>query len=156
MNEEDKIIDVNMSCIEVASEDRILRSVGIGSCIVITLYDPRNKVGAMAHPMLDESDKHSFKNPLRFVDSSIDVMIKELKKFGSVKNCLEAKIVGGANMFETSGENFELVGSSNIEATKKKLGIEGIKIIASDTGGSVGRSVEFDVSTGIVEVRTKL
>jgi chemotaxis protein CheD len=49
---DDKITDVPMSEIRVSTNDNILRSTGIGSCIVIILHDPVTSIGAMAHPVL--------------------------------------------------------------------------------------------------------
>lgn len=154
--ESEKIIEVNMSDMKAASNDHVLRSSGIGSCIVITLYDPIKRVGAMAHPMLAESVSGSVENPLRFVDWAIEAMIRELEKLGSVKSRLEAKIIGGANMFKVFDKDPASIGIHNAEAAKKKLETEGIKIVANDTGGNVGRTVTFELTTGLVEVKTKI
>ncbi len=69
---------------------------------------------------------------------------------GSQRFNIEAKLAGGANMFGFSSLN---IGRDNIESARKKLKEEGIKLIGESTGGSVGRSVEFSVSTGIVTVK---
>lgn len=156
MIDEEKIIDVSMSDMKAASNDHILRSSGIGSCIVITLYDPLKKVGALAHPMLVENIGKSVDNPLRFVDNAIDAMINALEKLGARKTRLEAKVVGGANMFEVFDTSSESIGSQNAKAAKEKLDEERINIIANDTGGNIGRSITFDLSTGLVEVKTKI
>ena len=155
-NKNPQIIDVPMGEMKTASNNHILRSSGIGSCIVITLYDPLKKIGALAHPILAENIGKSTEHPLRFIDNAIDAMISALEKLGAVKINLEAKIVGGANMFKVFDKNPESIGIQNAEAAKKKLEKEGIKIIANDTGGNVGRSVTFDLETGLVEVKTKI
>ncbi len=155
-NSKQKIIDVGMSDVRVASNGHILRSVGIGSCIVITLYDSVKKVGAMAHPMLAENITKKTDNSLRFVGPAIDAMIRELRKFGGAKDRLEAKIVGGANMFKVFDKNPTGIGAQNIAAAIEKLEAEGIKIVATDTGENCGRSVAFDLSSGLVEVKTKI
>lgn len=163
---ENKIIDVSMGDMQVASNDHILRSSGIGSCIVITLYDPLKRVGALAHPMLAQPNSQQssqvtdYKLPvtgsLRFVDNAIDAMISSLVKLGARKSRLEAKVIGGANMFKVFDKNPESIGIQNVEAAKKKLDQEGVKISTNDTGGNVGRSVIFDLTTGLVEVKTKI
>lgn len=174
MNEENKIIDVSMSDMKAAGNPHMLRSSGIGSCVVVTLYDPVKKVGAMAHPMLAEptrglnglhADKTDSvksvairKNPrsLRYVEQAIDAMISELTKMGAKKERLEAKLVGGANMFKVFDKSPDSIGAQNVEAAKKKLEKEGIKVIAADTGENCGRSVVFELTTGVVEVKTKI
>jgi chemotaxis protein CheD len=156
MNEENKIINVSMSDMKTATNPHTLRSNGIGSCIVITLYDPEKRVGAMAHPMLAENISGSIENPLRFIESAIDAMLLALKGMGVSQAQLEAKIVGGASMFKVFDRNPDSIGIHNTEAAKNKLEREGIKIVANDTGGNAGRSVAFELTTGLVEVKTKI
>ena len=151
-----KIIDVQMGGMKIAHNDRVLRTSGIGSCIAITLYDPIKRIGGMAHPILTVNDSKEVDNPLRFVETVIDVMINALEALGALKTRLEAKIIGGANMFKVFDKNPESIGMQNIEAAKKKLVKEGIEIIANDTGGNAGRSAAFDLGTGLVEVKTKI
>jgi chemotaxis protein CheD len=153
-NEDQKIIDIPMSEICVSSNDHILRSSGIGSCIVITLYDSMRRIGALAHPMLPapDLDQKSF----RYIEPAIDTILSELQKLGAAKEELEAKLVGGASMFKVFDENPGAIGTKNVEAAKKKLENESIKIVANDTGGNVGRTVIFDLTTGLVEVKTKI
>jgi chemotaxis protein CheD len=151
---EPKIIDIRMGDMKAASNDHVLRSSGIGSCIVVTLYDSVKRVGALAHPMLPISDgSHA---SFRFVEPAIDAMIKELQKLGAAQERLEAKLVGGANMFEVFDKNPESIGLQNVESARKKLEENRISIVANDTGGNVGRSVLFDLKTGLVEVKTKI
>jgi len=154
--EESKIIDVSMSDMKAATNPHMLRSSGVGSCIVITLYDSQKRVGAMAHSMLAENVSGSIENPLRFVESAIDAMLSALRVLGASKERLEAKIIGGANMFKVFDRGPDSIGIHNVEAARKKLEKEGIKIIANDTGGNVGRSVAFELTTGLVEVKTKI
>jgi len=63
---------------------------------------------------------------------------------------LEAKIAGGASMFESTGMN---IGARNVEAVKKHLKDFGIKLLAEDTGGNRARSVEYNIETGKLLVR---
>ena len=156
MSETNKIIDISMSDMKVAKNDGVLRSSGIGSCVVITLFDPVVRVGALAHPMLAKNISDTTDHSLRFVDKAIDAMISALERMGARKSQLEAKIVGGANMFKVFDKNPDSIGLQNAEVAKKKLDKEGIKIVANDTGGNVGRSVVFDLKTGLVEVKTKI
>jgi chemotaxis protein CheD len=153
-------IDVSMSEMAVQSSGHVLRSIGIGSCVVITLYDHVKKIGAMAHPMmpataaaLDASDVSIL---LRFIEPAIEAMIRELEGLGGVKSRFQAKLFGGAHMFQVFDSDSEAVGIRNIAAAKRKLEQEGIDIVGNDTGGNIGRSVAFDINTGIAEVKTKI
>lgn len=75
---------------------------------------------------------------------------------GCKKQNMEAKLVGGANMFPSVYSETENVGHDNVTAVKKILKDEGIKIIGEDLGGNIGRSVELNTLTGIVSVETKI
>lgn len=152
------IIDVRTSEMKVASNDKILRSTGIGSCIAITMYDRGKKIGALGHAMLTRLGTR-IEDPitnLRYIEDSIDAMIKALKALEVPKERLEAKIFGGAHMFKVFETGAEGLGARNIEAAQKKLQQESITVVSNDTGGNVGRSVLFDLKTGIVEVKTKV
>lgn len=173
-----KIIEVSTSDLKVGSGDCLLQSAGIGSCLVITFYDPVKKIGGMAHPMLPAAlslkdtnintkecknfsivspeISHNFANNLRYVEDAIDALIEQLLKLGAEKSRLEAKIVGGANMFCVFDEDPESIGIQNIKAAKQKLNKEGIRITANDTGGNIGRFVVFDLGTGMIEVKVKV
>ena len=46
------------------------------------------------------------------------------------------------------------VGTRNAEAVKSILRRNGIKIIAEDTGGNYGRTVQIDLNNGAYKVKT--
>lgn len=155
MSEAKKIIEVGMGKMEVAHNNAILKSSGIGSCVVITIYDPVRKMGGLVHAMLKkENPLHG--NFLRYVESAIEAAVSRLKGLGSEKEDLWAKIIGGASMFSLPSENKGGIGAQNLQAARDKLKKEEIKLIAEDTGGTCGRNVEFDLETGTVSVTTKM
>lgn len=152
---EDIVVDTAQ--VKVTQASNRLVALGIGSCIVVTLYDPMLKVGAMAHTMLPDSTKSgSISNPFKFSNLAIDEMIRKMESLGSQRRNMEAKIVGGANMFPSLGHESLKTGEENALAVKEKLGKEGIPLAGEVVGGSVGRSVEFDTASGIVTVRVKI
>lgn len=58
-------------------------------------------------------------------------------------------------MFQFSSKNEIMrIGPRNVEAVKKQLNREHIPIVAEDVGGNSGRTIEFDPSTGLLEIRT--
>jgi len=170
-------IEVKMGDVVVTrrSEDNLITS-GIGSCLAVMLYDPKFKIGALAHTMLTDrrvshlkrdaldaisssartweggDDRRHEIRDMKYVDAAIDGMIKKMVTQGANKENLEAKLVGGANMFSALKSD---IGKENILAAKKKLKIEGIRVVGESVGGSQGRSVEFSVASGIVTVKIK-
>lgn len=145
-----------MANLKISAAPNILRSSGIGSCLVITIYDIEKKIGGLAHVMLPNSAEISHTNPHRFVDKAIEIMLEKMEKSGNPGTDLEAKVIGGANMFKVLSTGPEGIGAQNVEAAKKKLAQENIKVAASSTGGNSGRSVEFDLQTGLIAVKTRI
>jgi len=158
--------EVHMGEIEVAKDDENLVASGIGSCLVITFCDPKQKIGALAHTMLparrmsfevrnpkDERRKTNYKSSdTRYADTAIDEMLKRIEALGAKRENIEAKLIGGANMFPALKSD---IGEDNISYAREKLKSAGIKLVGECVGGSQGRSMEFFVPSGIVTVKMK-
>lgn len=149
-------IKVGMAEYKVMGNPAVLMSIGLGSCIGIVLYDPFNKIGALAHIMLPRhSDAKDQSNPAKFADTSIDLMVAEMEERGSLMRNIKAKIFGGANMFpNVQSKTLMNVGERNAMAVKEELGKRKITIIAEDLGGISGRTIVFDIKDGSVRVKT--
>ena len=153
---EKNIIEVSMGEMKIVKAPGVLVTRGLGSCLGITFYDSLRKVGAMSHPMLPDIIRARVKsNPCRFVNSVINKMLEDLKKQGCIKRGLEAKLFGGAHMFSFIAKDSLLnVGEKNIEMAKLVLKQEGIKIVAEELGGNIGRTIELDLADGKITVKT--
>ena len=155
---------------------------GVGSCLVVTLYDPKRQIGALAHTMLPLSptqntgyETHIFDNlppetlpgrqacqlaeqvsakvkDMKYINVAIDEMLQRMQTQGAKREDLEAKLIGGANMFPSFDSD---IGKDNLLSAKEKLKAEGIRIVGECVGGSQGRSVEFSPTTGVVTVKIK-
>ncbi len=151
------ILRVGIGEMKVAAPPSRISAVGIGSCVAVALRDRETGVGGMAHIMLPWMPKRprSGANLLKYADFAIDRMVEEILRDGGRKRGLGAKIIGGAHMFEGTSSVFPMdIGGRNIEAVKRKLDQLGIPIIAEDTGGNWGRSVELRLADGLVCVRS--
>lgn len=134
-----------------------LITLGLGSCVGVTLYDNLTRVGGLAHVMLPDSTLSGKKdyNPGKFADTAIDVLIEEMLKLGASKNRMVSKIAGGAQMFQIKSENNIMqIGKRNVEAVRNKLNQLNIRIIAEDVEGNYGRTIEFFCEDGRLAVRT--
>lgn len=118
-----------------------MMTIGLGSCIGLTLYDEHLRTGAMVHIMLPDSAGRSDR-PGKYADTAIPLIIEELGALGSKKRSLIAKIAGGACMFEYFGANLN-IGERNIQKVRAILASSQIKLVSEDVGGKVGRSVTF-------------
>jgi chemotaxis protein CheD len=118
-----------------------MMTIGLGSCIGLTIYDDTLKIGAMVHIMLPDSAGRTDR-PGKYADTAIVLLLSELTKLGCKNRSLTAKMAGGACMFEYFGANLN-IGQRNAERVKALLKENNIKLAAEDVGGKVGRSVTF-------------
>jgi chemotaxis protein CheD len=152
-----EIMKIGMADLGVAKPPHRLRTTGLGSCVGVVLYDATNKIAGMAHVMLPDSSlaKGSDFNIGKYADTAIPQLIKEMENAGASVRNLVAKLAGGAQMFSfLSGNDTMRIGPRNVEACKIKLQEAGIRIVAEDTGGNCGRTIEMDAETGILQIRT--
>lgn len=151
-----EMIKVGMADLNVCMAPNAITTIGLGSCVGIVLYDSNSKTSGMVHVMLPDSTKiRNNENPAKFADTGIDVLIQKLISIGANRNRLIAKIAGGAQMFAFTSNNEMLrIGERNIEASKLKLQMLGIRIIAEDTGLNYGRTIEFYPETGELYVKS--
>jgi len=149
------IIKVGMADLRVAKAPQILTTLGLGSCVGIALYDNGNKIAGLAHIMLPDSTQiKNNSNKAKFADTAMDVLLGELIKNGASRNKLTAKIAGGAQMFSLESQSEMMkIGTRNVQATKTLLNILKIPLLAEDTGGNFGRTIEIYPDTGVLLVK---
>jgi len=175
-------IEVHTGDIAVIEGADNLVTSGVGSCLVITLYDTKLQIGALAHTMLPSSPAQNteYKTPpfgsspsenlpgrqtcivaeqvsakveeTKYIDVAIDQILKRMEVRGAKREDLEAKLIGGANMFPSFHSD---IGKDNVLSAKEQLKKKGIRVVGECVGGSQGRSVEFSPTTGVVTVKVK-
>jgi chemotaxis protein CheD len=130
----------------------------LGSCVAITMYDPKLRLGAICHAALPKClDQQCHSNcckPGKHVACAVRVMLRQFARQGIRPNDIQVKIFGGAEMFAAQNNKTPLfaIGSMNDEAARRALQQEGLIVQAMDTGGTSKRKVTFDMSTGKVMV----
>ena len=150
------LVKVGMADYKVGQSPATLISYGLGSCIGVSLYDPQSKVGGLLHIMLPDSKQaRASDNPAKFADTGLPLMLADVLKQGANRSRLVAKMAGGAQMFAFSNAtDIMRVGMRNAEAVKTILRGMGIRVIAEDTGGSYGRTVQINLENGVYTVKT--
>ncbi|NLB83053.1 MAG: chemotaxis protein CheD [Synergistaceae bacterium] len=142
---------------EVVRTPDTITTLGLGSCVGVTLYDEKQRMGGMVHVMLPSTElaRGENFNRSKFADSAIPDLMKKLLSLGADQRRLKAKLAGGSQMFSLggTGESLLKIGARNVEACRKALTELNIPILAEDTGGSWGRTVELFTETGLLEVR---
>jgi chemotaxis protein CheD len=133
--------------------DRLL-AYGLGSCVGVALYDPHKKIGGFAHIMLPSSRLHAEVSvPGKYADTAIESLLRDMEAEGAGLSRLEAKLIGGANMFLSIVQSSLPVGLRNVAAAREKLTAQKIPIIAEEVGGTQGRTIVFSVENWKIEIR---
>lgn len=149
-----KEILVNSGELRFSSMPAMFVSSGIGSCVVLFIYDPKKKIGGVAHIMLpgDESNRLTTRKAL-FANTAPAFLASKLTEMGADPASLKAKIIGGGNMFDwAEAEGFRDLGRYNVEQVKRELLKERIYLAAEVSGGS-RKTVRCCTLTGNVYVR---
>ena len=148
-------VKVKMADLKVARKPAIIYTSGLGSCIGFTLYDPLSGYGGMAHIMLPSYREGAGKKREKYADSALELLLMKMVQNGIRKSSLEAKIAGGARMFNFPDENSKLrIGERNTRRVKELLERNNIPIIGEDTGMNYGRTMELHTDTGLVLIKT--
>jgi len=148
-----QIVQVGDMTVGVKGDEII--TYALGSCLGLMVYDPVVRVGGMLHAMLPLSKINPQKaesNPYMFVDKGVPILFKEVYGLGGQKSRLIVKAAGcGSPMGKN--EMFK-IGERNYTVLKKLLWKNGILLEAEEIGGSISRTVHFDISTGRVTIKT--
>ena len=136
----EKKITVGIADMKIAKGDGILVTYALGSCIGLCFHDPRLRLGALLHIMLPLNMETGRTHPMKYADTGIKETLK---------------IAGGAKMFEVSGgSGLGNIGQRNIESVHTILKRENIRLIGEHTGGSVARTLLFDLASGQACIRS--
>jgi chemotaxis protein CheD len=154
---EANLIKIGMADMNVGIGGTLLRTTGLGSCVGLTLHDAERQIAGMAHIMLPSSEiaREGKLNLAKYADTAVPELIDRLARIGADPRRLVAKLAGGAQMFAFAGGSDSMrIGPRNVESTKYALALRSIPVIAEDTGGNYGRTIELDCRSGIVSIRS--
>jgi chemotaxis protein CheD len=134
----------------------ILVAYGLGSCIGVSCYDPQSRVSGLAHILLPSSDgkRAEDREPARFADTGIDLLMTRMAASGAVVRRLVVKIAGGAAVLGPANAEKFKIGERNAEAIKERLKRHGLTPTTTDLGGTKGRTLELHPASGKTFVRT--
>ena len=127
----------------------------LGSCVSITLWHPRARVGAMSHFLLTADGKPGAGHLNgRYCEGALELMLGELEAAGINPAECQAKIFGGGMMFpgiERSDNGG--IGRRNGETAERLLQMHQIPVGSESLFGIGHRHIIFNVGTGDVWVR---
>lgn len=146
------------------SNQRVVISTLLGSCISACLYDPLNRIVGMNHFLLGNR-RYSKDMPAciteagRYGIQAMELVINGMFRLGADRKKLKAKVFGGGSFFRAPGEpdNFSCVGEVNNRFIVEFLKNDGIPVVACDLGGDRARRIRFssdDFSVLVKKTRT--
>jgi chemotaxis protein CheD len=149
-------INVGIADMQLSKEvGVVLATHGLGSCIGVAVYDPVARVGGLLHYMLPDVERRQDKaaeSPLMFGETGIPRLFHAAYALGAVKTRMIVKIAGGASLID-SGGMFN-IGKRNFLLARKLMWKNGVNITAEDVGGSRSRTMELEIDTGHVWVKS--
>lgn len=129
---------------KVTDDPDVVLSTILGSCIAACMRDPVAGVGGMNHFLLPGHASGSGAEATSYGVHLMELLINGLLKMGARRDRLEAKIIGGAKTIV----GLSNIGAMNAEFAHSFLSNEGIRIVGSNTGGDVGRKLQYHPVSG--------
>ncbi len=149
-------IKVGMADLQSSCHPGVLTTLGLGSCVGIALYDSTTKIIGLAHIMLPSSlQARNNNNIAKFADTAIVKLVEDMLKLGAKREKIVAKLAGGSQMFSfNQSTDIMRIGFRNVVSAKEKLSELKIPVVAEDTGGNYGRTIELFSDNGRLLVKT--
>ncbi len=133
----------------------ILVTYSLGSCVGLTLYDPRAGVGGLLHAMMPLSSADPAKaanKPAMYTDTGVTALLQGLFDRGATRRNIVAKVAGGAASMDGAG--LFRIGERNHMVLRKVLWKNDILIAAQDVGGTAARTLVLEMATGRTLVKS--
>jgi chemotaxis protein CheD len=124
----------------VTDDPEVALATVLGSCVAACVRDPVAGVGGMNHFLLPgEMDRSGGQQAERDMVHIMELLLNGLFKRGAQRSRLEAKLFGGANMFNGLTD----IGAKNAAFAEQFLRHEGVSVLGGSLGGRSGRRVEY-------------
>lgn len=128
----------------------------LGSCVSLTVWHPRLKIGGMCHFLLPRRTGLSEAKDGRFGEEAMDILLRNIQAANTRPEEYQVKLFGGGSMFYPP--RFESGAGCDIPRLNVEMGRElvqryGLHLEAEDLGGFGHRQVLFDIGSGDVWVR---
>jgi len=123
----------------------VLESTPLGSCVAVCVFDPARVKGVMAHVMLPGLAPGAEQQPMRYAANAVEALLEGMQKSGSDLRALDVCLIGGANVLDRDDET---IGRDNLDSLSQIIRTKGLKLLAQSVGGTLRRSVRFEISGG--------
>lgn len=131
------------------TEEDIVITTTLGSCIAACLWDRERRVGGMNHFLLPDGGSAAASG--RYGGFAMDLLIGEMVKRGATRSSMEAKVFGGGAII--SGMNSINVGDLNTRFVLDYLRTEQISVVSKDVLDIHARKLCYMPATGKAMVK---
>ncbi|WP_372626943.1 chemotaxis protein CheD [Arsukibacterium sp.] len=127
----------------------------LGSCVAITAWHPRLKIGGMCHYMLPKRKRPGLQLNGKYAEEAMQMFEQQAHDYNTRLKEYQIKLFGGSNMFiHSTGKPQQInVARDNVAFAHKLLAQYGLEFTAMDLGHHGHRNIVFDLSTGDVWVK---
>ena len=138
-----KIVGIGEYAVSNSEED-IIKTYALGSCVGLVVYNPILKILGMVHIALPSSnidrDKKYISVPGYFADTAVPLIFnKVLGGYSSNINTYKVSLYGGASSININ-DMFN-IGMNNVEKIKDILIKNNVSFDNSNTGGYISRTI---------------
>lgn len=136
--------------------DEVLITYSLGSCVGLSLYDPRVRIGGMLHAMLPLSIKDvekAARTPCMYVDTGVKLLLEAMFDMGATKEMLVAKAAGSGSPINDM--SMFKIGERNRTVLRKILWKNNILLAAEECGGTQARTMLLYIGSGQTTIKSK-
>lgn len=144
---------VDVSECEVVSSGETLIAYGLGACVGLVVYDPESGVGGLGRSMLPRQSDGAGTSDGKYVDTAAETLVREAISAGASYGDLEGYVVGGSDLFDLRRLPREVT-EQNVAVAREKFDELDVPVAGSAVGGSQGRTVKLDTTTGRLAIVT--
>lgn len=136
----------------VTAEAHILQTT-LGSCVAVTAWHQRLKLGAMTHYLLPQKGEHSSNfAPGYYGVSALFLLLKALREYGDLQD-FRFDAFGGGCFYKNDHGDLN-VGVRNIKYARYWAAASGIQFDCEDFGENKCRVVQLDCATGDIKLKS--
>ncbi len=148
-----KIVGIGDYAVSRSPEETIV-TFALASCVAVTAYSPSIKAAGMIHIVLPAPtpNREGSLGPYYYATTGIPLMLNKMcSEYGCLKSELRVRLFGGANSIREK-DVFKL-GQKNIRMVEKVLKDMKLSYDSSETSGTLSRTLEMNVGTGMVAIK---
>jgi chemotaxis protein CheD len=141
------IVQVLPGELHVTDEEIVISTV-LGSCVSACVRDTRRKIGGINHFMLPDTLRGDDGESARYGVFALELLVNQVLGSRGSRRDLEVKVFGGGRVIDGGGD----IGRANIDLVRKFFIAEDIAITAEDLGEQFARRVRYWPTTGRAQV----